>query len=105
MGRQTGFGWGVFSGAAIAAATILTMSLAMNDSNAAGQGGPSTGSVIRLEPAGSARQLPQGLCGASSEPMIEHLIGNQAKAAALREIAPALLRFPGGSDRSLVSKN
>jgi hypothetical protein len=44
------------------------------------------------------------LCGASSEPMIERLIGNQAKAAALREIAPALLRFPGGSDRSLVSK-
>jgi hypothetical protein len=105
MGRRTGFGWGVFSGAALAAATILTMSLAMNDSDAAGQGGPSVGGAIRLEPAGSARQLPQGLCGASSEPMIGRLIDNQGKAAALKEIALALLRFPGGSDRSLVSKN
>ena len=87
------------------ALTPLAMSLVMNDSNAAGQGGPPAGAAIRLEPAGSARQFPQGLCGASSEPMIERLIGNQAKAAALKEIAPALLRFPGGSDRSLVSKN
>jgi hypothetical protein len=97
MGKRTGFGWGVAGGAVFAAATILTMSLMMNDSNAAGQAGPSAAGAIRLEPAGSARQLPQGLCGASSEPMIERLTGNQAKAAALKEIAPALLRFPGGS--------
>jgi hypothetical protein len=53
--------------------------------------------AIRLEPAGAARQLPPGICGASSEPLIERLIGNQAKVAALKEIAPAILRFPGGS--------
>lgn len=53
--------------------------------------------AIRLEPAGVARRLPPGICGASSEPLIERLIGNQAKVAALKEIAPAILRFPGGS--------
>lgn len=97
MGRRIGFGWGALDGARFAAATIMTMSLVMIDSNAAGQAGPSGAGAIRLEPAGPARQLPQGLCGASSEPLIERLVGNQAKAAALKEIAPALLRFPGGS--------
>lgn len=58
---------------------------------------PAAGRVIRLEPAGVTRQLPPGIAGASSEPMIERLIGNPAKAALLKEIAPAMLRFPGGS--------
>ncbi len=97
MERRTETGWGAFCGAAFAAAAIMTVSLMMVDSNAAGQAGPSAAGAIRLERAGSPRQLPQGLCGASSEPMIERLIGNQAKAAALKEIGPALLRFPGGS--------
>ena len=29
--------------------------------------------------------------------MIEHLVGDKAKAGALKELAPAWLRFPGGS--------
>lgn len=54
-------------------------------------------SEIRLEAAGPARELPPRIAGASSEPMIEHLIGNPGKTAALQAIAPAILRFPGGS--------
>ena len=53
--------------------------------------------AIRLEPAGPARQLPPRIAGASSEPMIEHLVGNRAKTDSLKEVAPATLRFPGGS--------
>jgi len=53
--------------------------------------------VIRLESAGAIRRLPPGIAGASSEPLIERLIGNSAKTSALKAIAPAILRFPGGS--------
>lgn len=53
--------------------------------------------TLRLQAVGPARQLPPGIAGASSEPLIEHLIGNPAKTAAIKDIAPATLRFPGGS--------
>ena len=55
------------------------------------------GSAIQLEAAGPSRELPPRIAGASSEPMIERLIGDPAKTAALQAIAPAVLRFPGGS--------
>ena len=55
------------------------------------------GSAIRLEAAGPSRVLPPRIAGASSEPLIERLIGDPAKTAALKAIAPAILRFPGGS--------
>jgi hypothetical protein len=55
------------------------------------------GSAIRLEAAGPSRELPPRIAGASSEPMIERLIGDPGKTAALQAVAPAILRFPGGS--------
>ena len=97
MDRRTGLGWRAFCGAAFASAAVMTISLLIFNANAARQAAPSAAGAIQLAPEGSPHQLPQGLCGASSEPMIERLIGNQAKAAALKEIAPSLLRFPGGS--------
>ena len=97
MKKRTAIGWCACGGAAFAIVAILTRSPVMIASNAAGQTSPSAAGEIQLEPAGPARQLPPGLAGASSEPMIERLIGNRAKAAALKDIAPALLRFPGGS--------
>lgn len=95
MIRRTLFAGGVSHGTTFAAALMLGVSLvALSTTSAAAS---SAASAIRLEPAGPARQLPPGIAGASSEPMIERLIGNQAKAAALKEIAPAVVRFPGGS--------
>ncbi len=55
MGRQTGFDWCAFCGAAFA--TSMMVLLLMFDSNAASQAGPSAAVAIRLEPAGPARQL------------------------------------------------
>jgi hypothetical protein len=53
--------------------------------------------AVSLVATGPVRSLQPNLLGASSEPMIEHLLGNPAKLRAVREIAPAVLRFPGGS--------
>ena len=83
---------GTCAGALLLAASLLTFA----SMAAGGAASPSAG-AIRLETAGPARRLPSGICGASSEPLIERLIGNQAKISALKEVAPATLRFPGGS--------
>ena len=50
-----------------------------------------------LEKAGPERRLPERLLGASAEPLIEHLIDNPRKVAALAEMDLAFVRFPGGS--------
>jgi len=92
---RTLFGRTVPHGAMFAAALMLWVSFVALSATSAAE--PLPAQAIRLEPAGPARQLPPEIAGASSEPMIERLIGNQAKTAALREIAPAVLRFPGGS--------
>lgn len=60
-------------------------------------GAPAAPAVLKLTMLGPARELGGNILGASSEPMIEHLIGNPTKLQALREVAPAVLRFPGGS--------
>ena len=46
---------------------------------------------------GSSRQLPANILGASVEAMIEHLLDNPQKTAAIQETAPGVIRFPGGS--------
>jgi len=70
--------------------------LLMADTSAAAESS-ATAAPVTLAVEGPARQLPTSMCGSSSEPMIERLIGDNAKAAALKELLPAWLRFPGGS--------
>ena len=50
-----------------------------------------------LERFGPERQLPERLLGASAEALVEHLIDNPRKVAALGEMDLAFVRFPGGS--------
>lgn len=97
MTRKTLFAMDARRGATFVALWILGASLVIGALTAAGAVASSAASAIKLEPAGPPRQLPPGICGASSEPLIERLIGNRAKAAALKEIGPSVLRFPGGS--------
>src|SRR5208282_568456 len=59
--------------------------------------GAATG-PLRLVASGPARQLKPRILGASSEPLIEPtLISDPGKLKALQEVAPAEMRFPGGS--------
>ncbi len=46
---------------------------------------------------GSPRQLPENILGASAEAMIEHMLDNPQKIAAIQKTAPGVIRFPGGS--------
>ena len=53
--------------------------------------------ALTLEPSGSVRRLPKGLFSASLEAMIEHLIDDPKKIAALAPMNLGYGRFPGGS--------
>jgi hypothetical protein len=46
---------------------------------------------------GAPRALPNQILGASAEALVEHLLDNPGKIAAIKATAPAILRFPGGS--------
>ncbi len=46
---------------------------------------------------GETRQLPDRILGASVEALIEHILDDPVKVAALAKTAPADVRFPGGS--------
>ncbi len=46
---------------------------------------------------GNARPLPNHILGGSVEALIEHILDNPAVVAALVKTAPAVVRFPGGS--------
>jgi hypothetical protein len=46
---------------------------------------------------GKLRPLPQRILGASAEPLIEHLLDDPRRILAVKNTAPAVLRFPGGS--------
>jgi len=50
-----------------------------------------------LEKSGAERKLPERILGASAEPLIEYLINDTRKVAALKEMDLAFVRFPGGS--------
>jgi hypothetical protein len=52
---------------------------------------------VALEPQEAARTLPCRVLGSSAEALIEHLIDSPQKVAALKEVGPSLLRFPGGT--------
>jgi hypothetical protein len=68
---------------------------------------PSVQSGVSTPPAGSrqlnmvidgpVRTLPSNILGASAEALIEHLMDNPAKVAAIHQTAPGVIRFPGGS--------
>ncbi len=50
-----------------------------------------------LEKSGPVRKLPERLLGGSAESLIEHLIDDPRKVAALKDLDLAFVRFPGGS--------
>ena len=52
---------------------------------------------LTLNPAGDSRQLPPNILGGSVEALIEHLLDNPLKIAAIQQTAPGVIRFPGGS--------
>jgi hypothetical protein len=52
---------------------------------------------LLLSPIGAPRALPNQILGAWAEALTEHLLDNPAKIAAIKATAPAILRFPGGS--------
>ena len=58
---------------------------------------PANARALTLTPLGEARQLPAKILGASVESLIEHVIDDPRKVAAIKATAPAVIRFPGGS--------
>ncbi len=53
--------------------------------------------ALTLTPLGNERQLPAKILGASVEALIEQVIDDPRKVAAIQATAPAVIRFPGGS--------
>lgn len=53
--------------------------------------------ALHLTQSGDARPLPENILGASVEAMIEHLLDDPQKVAAIQQTAPGVVRFPGGS--------
>ena len=58
---------------------------------------PVTGRLLTLSPLGTERKLPNKILGASVESLIEHVLDDPHKVAAIKTTAPAVIRFPGGS--------
>ena len=52
---------------------------------------------LTLTVEGTSRPLPANLLGASVEVLIEKLLGDPQKIAAIQQTAPGVIRFPGGS--------
>lgn len=52
---------------------------------------------LELQKLGEARALPHRILGASVEPFFEHILDDPAKIAAVRDMQPAFVRFPGGT--------
>ncbi len=63
----------------------------------AAQTPPAGALPLSLTPQGDPRQLPENILGASVESLIEHLLDNPQKIAAIQTTAPGVVRFPGGS--------
>jgi hypothetical protein len=58
---------------------------------------PAGARLLTLTSAGPSRQLPANILGGSVEALIEHLLDNPQKIAAIQQTAPGVIRFPGGS--------
>lgn len=56
-----------------------------------------------LKKAGPDRKLPERLFGGSAEALIEHLIDDPRKVAALKNLDLAFVRFPGGSQSNFYN--
>jgi hypothetical protein len=53
--------------------------------------------TLTLTLTGEPRRLPENILGASVESLIEHLLDDPQKVAAIQTTAPGVVRFPGGS--------
>ena len=78
---------------------ILTTSFAF----CAPASGDDAAKPLALEKSGEERQLPERLLGASAEALIEHLIDDPRKVAALKAMDLAFVRFPGGSQSNFYN--
>ncbi len=78
-------------------ATVAPTALPAASSSVATATIPANGRPRPLTTLGDARRLPTKILGASAESLIEHLIDDPRKVAALKQTAPAFVRFPGGS--------
>jgi len=58
---------------------------------------PEPGNTIRLVSTAEERELPRRILGLQAVPFYERLIGNPVKISIAREMAPAFIRFPGGT--------
>jgi hypothetical protein len=58
---------------------------------------PSNARPLTLSPLGAVRSLPDKILGASVESLIEHVLDDPLKVAAIKTTAPGVIRFPGGS--------
>lgn len=53
--------------------------------------------TLHLIDTGQPRLLPNNILGASVESLIEHILDDPQKIAAIQQTAPGVIRFPGGS--------
>jgi hypothetical protein len=58
---------------------------------------PANARALTLTTLDDARTLPDKILGASVESLIEHVLDDPRKVAAIKATAPAVIRFPGGS--------
>ena len=58
---------------------------------------PANATELHLKLVGDARPLPEKIFGANADPFIEQLTNDPLKIQAVKQTAPAVLRFPGGS--------
>jgi hypothetical protein len=58
---------------------------------------PANATQLHLKLVGDARPLPEKILGANADPFIEQLTNDPRKIQAVKQTAPAILRFPGGS--------
>ncbi len=86
---------------------MTTTAVTSVPATAAPQTGPTPAPAVGTAPAGArpltlalegtSRLLPSNILGASVEAMIEHLLDDPQKIAAIQRTAPGVIRFPGGS--------
>lgn len=88
--------------AILTCALLATVAALALDSRA--QSPPAAGPrPLVLTVAGTPRELAGNILGASALPLIGHLLGDPARAAQVKATAPAVLRFPGGSQANFYN--
>lgn len=79
------------------AATAAPTATGIQPTLAASPTVPPDARPLTLTLVGEPRQLPNKILGASVESLIEHVLDDPRKIAAIKATAPAVVRFPGGS--------